>query len=124
MKPGLKLYLAALPVAAVGVGGMLLMQDTPYRTHFGILMLVCLIVAVVLMALGMYAMEHPYGKLPVKKVLVCTGIMLLAVVLSGVFAALMPEPSGWKPVGNDAMEIAFPLALGVIACLWYWNKAK
>lgn len=124
MKPGTKLFLAGVPVAAVGVGGMLLMQDTEYRTLFGILLLVCLIAAVILMGLGMYATEHPNKKLPVKKILVCTGIMLLAAVLAGVFTAILPEPSGWVPVGSDAMEIAFPLCLGVIACLWYWNKAK
>lgn len=124
MSTGNKLILAGLGIALPGVGCGWLLYRTD-KSIYGFLMLAFLVIAAIVMSLGVYATEHPGRALPVKKVLVCAGILAAGTVLSGLFGGALVNlgsSGGWTPVGNG-LTAFLPLLAGVIVCIWYWQRS-
>ena len=124
MSTGNKLILAGLGIALpAAVCGWLLHKTD--KGIYGVLMMAFLVIAVVVMALGMYASEHPGRALPVKKVLVCTGILAAGTALTGLCVGVLSKlgsSGGWTPVGNGLIDF-LPLLAAVIVCIWYWQRS-
>ncbi len=123
MRTGNKLILTGIGIGLLGaVFGYLL-----YRTDksvYGFLMLALLLLAAIVMALGLYAEQHPGRALPVKKVLVCTLILAAGAVLTGLIGSdivSFGSTGGWTPVGNELTGF-LPLLAAVVVCIWYWQR--
>lgn len=126
MKPGVKLTILGILTELAGFGVIPLTERAESGSSLytlGVIVAVTLmIVGLTILLLGIYATQHPYSKLPVKKVIVCTLIMLATLPLCVLFASWASNATGWAPVGNEVLSGIFPACIGIIVCIWYWNR--
>ena len=127
MKTGAKLCIVGILIDLAGFGMIPLTErakSTGLYTLGVIAAVALMVIGLVVMLLGFYALQHPYSALPVKKVIVCALIMLATLPLCVLFASWASNATGWVPVGNEALSGAFPACIGVAICIWYWNRKK
>ena len=75
----------------------------------------------IVLAISMYVEANP-GKFPVKKVLICAGMLLLGAALTCVLTTLISGAGGLDSLGFAIILPTVPLVVSVAFCVWYWQK--
>ena len=80
------------------------------------------IVGGIVLAITMWVDAHPSGSLPVKKLLICAGVLLAGAAITYALTVTVSGEGGWDNAGFEIILPTIPLIASVAVCAWFWQR--
>ena len=76
----------------------------------------------IVLAITMWLEANPSTTLPIKKLLICAGILLVGAAVTYAVTVTVSGEGGWDTAGFEIILPTIPLIASVAVCAWFWQR--